>query len=277
VADKLRLLWWTLRDISRCEYGAPVVMAAAPLVAWLRRDTGLARLFAACATFVVVTTLLSPQPIGKEGDADVRYLAPAIVPCIVLTVLTLVAVAGRRPWWAAAPTLLLVATNFLHIPWDRDAWRSTLGEYLHELREPRRTATAALADWLTTNVAAGTPVGMVPTDWLASSIVAAPHVRYGWQFDANRKAGLYSDLPDVLFLGRAPVDVLIVLGFKDTNDGVRRDLYPALAARGWNYRLDTVLDVYYDDRTRPELIWHWFHDRPYDRNGHPVYLYRRTP
>lgn len=276
VVDKLRLLGWTLRDMSRCEYGVPVVMAAAPLVAWLRRDFGLARLFVACATFVVVTTLLSPQPVGKEGDADVRYLAPVVVPCVALTVLTLVVVAGRRPWWAAAPTLLLIATNVLQVPWDRDAWRSTLGEYLHELREPRRTATAALADWLTTNAAAGTPVGMIPTDWLASSIVAAPHVRYGWQFYADGP-GVIHGLPEVMYVGSAPVDVLVVMGISDNNDEVRRELLPALARQGWSYRLDAVLDVYFDDRTRPELIWHWFRDRPYDRSKHPVYLYRRTP
>lgn len=277
VADKLKLLWWSLRDMNRCEYGALVVLAAAPLVAGLRRDAGLARLFVACATFVVVTTLLSPQPVHKEDDADVRYLAPIVEPCIALTVLTFAAVAGRRPWWAAAPVVLLATTNFLHVPWDHDAWRSTLGEYLHELREPRRTATAELADWLATNVAAGTPVGMIPTDWLASSIVAAPHVHYGWQFDADRKTGPYADLPDVLFIGRAPVDVLIVMGFKDTEGKVRRELLPTLAQQGWNYQLDAVLDVYFDDRTRPELIWHWFRDRPYDKSVHPVYLYRRTP
>jgi len=276
-ADKLRLLWWSLRDMNRCEYGALVVMAAAPLVAWLRRDSRLTRLFVACATFFVATTLLSPQPVLKEDDADVRYLAPIVVPCIALTVLTFVGVAGRQPWWAAAPTVLLLATNFLHLPWDHNAWRSTLGEYLHELREPRRTATAALAEWLQANVAAETPVAMVPTDWLASLIVAAPQVRYGWQLDADRKAGPYVDLPDVLFIDRAPVDVLIVLGFNDTEAKVRRELLPKLARQGCTYRLDAVLDVYFDDRTRPELIWHWFRDRPYDKSVHPIYLYRRMP
>lgn len=277
VVDKLKLLWWSLRDLNRCECGALIIMASAPLVAWLRRDAGLARLFVACATFVVVTTLLSPQPVFAEGDADVRYLAPIVVPCVVLTVLTFTAMAGRRPWLAAAPTVLLVATNFLHVPWDHQAWRSTLGEYLHELREPRRTATAVVVDWLQTNAPGAATAAVIPTDWLAPLIVAAPQIRYGWQFQPDRKSGPYADLPDAMFVGRAPVDVLFVMDLNETNAEFRREMMPRLAEQGWNYRLDTLLDVDFDDHTRPELIWHWFRDRPYDKNVRPIFVYRRTP
>jgi len=276
--DRARLLWQTVRDMNRCEYGAATVMVLAPLVALLRRNLDLFRLFTACGLFVVVTVLLSPQPVAEKGDADVRYLAPLVVPCLALTVLTLMTLAGRYRLVVVPVVVALTASNVLHVPWDSEAWRSTPAEYLHELTHPRRTTTAVLAEWLRTEVPTGASVAMIPTDWTAPSIVAVPRLRYGWQFDPGTNVGPYAELPEVMFAGLAPVDVLVVFGLNDTAEKVREGLLPALAAeRGLRYELAATLDVYYDDRTRPELIWHWFRDQPYDKSKHSVYVYRRAP
>jgi hypothetical protein len=273
--DKLTLLWRTIRDVNRCEMGVLAIMAAAPLVALLRRDGGLIRLFVACAIYLVVTTLLSPQPVGLDGDADVRYLAPLIVPCVALTVLTLTTAAGSYRVWVAPLIAAIVLSNVLHRPLDREAWRSTLWEYAYELRFPRRTATETTAQWLTANVAKDAWVTVIPTDWLAPLIVAAPHVRYGWQFDAKQQTGPYADLRDPMFVGVAPVEALVVSGLGDTAEQVERDLLPPIwAERGWKYERVAVLDSYFDDRTRPELIWHWFRDRSYDKSKRGIYVYR---
>ena len=101
-----------------------------------------------------------------------------------------------------------------------------------------------------------------------------PQYRYGWQLYAAQRAGPYADLPAVLFNPLVPVDVLVVFGLNDTILNFRRGPLPALAGLGWNYEPVKQLDVYFDDRTRPELIWHWFRDRPYDKSIHQIYIYR---
>jgi hypothetical protein len=274
--DKVTLLRRSIRDMNRCEYGVLCIMASAPLVALVRRQSGLARLFAACSALLFVTVLLSPQQFVEVGDADVRYLAPLVVPCIALTVLTLTTAAGRKHAWVAPLIAIIVSSNVLHQPWDRTVWQSTIAEYVHELRFPRRPASELTAAWLTANVSPDRWAAIIPTDWLSPLIVAAPHLRYGWQFDARQKFER-TDLPDEMFAGLAPVDVLVVGGLVDTAKKVREEVLPALAAQGWNYKPAATLDVFFDDRTRPELIWHWFRDRPYDRPKHGIYIYRLTP
>ena len=61
--DKLTLIYQSIRDNNRCEYGAVTVMIFAPLAAWLRRDGGILRLGIACVTVFLVTAFLDPQAI----------------------------------------------------------------------------------------------------------------------------------------------------------------------------------------------------------------------
>jgi hypothetical protein len=100
--DKLKLLWFSLRDMNNCEFGAGIILLLAPLVAWRRRDTTLLRLFVACVVYLLATTLCSPQPMKNADAADVRYLAPLLIPCLYLTIRTIDAALGSRAWLAGA-------------------------------------------------------------------------------------------------------------------------------------------------------------------------------
>ena len=278
--DKLKLLWWSVRDLNYAEYGIGLLLAAAlPIGVFQarRRDNPLIlRLWVASALFLFFTTLLSPQPIDRTHEADIRYFMPLIVPCVSLSVLTLLTLVGGRAAWAAPFVALIVFTNIAHVPWDRGRWQSTLGEYLHELREPRRPASQVISEWLKANVPARKTVALMPTDWIAPPIVHAPHVFYAWQLDKPRRAEDYIGLDERLFLYKQPVDLIVLHGFGNLREVFEEQVLPRMAEHGMRYEPAVVLDAYYDDRTRPELIWHWFREQPYDREKQAVYVYRRV-
>lgn len=278
--DKLKLLWWSVRDLNRCEYGALALLALAPLVGWRQshRDGNalVLRLFVGSVVFLVLTTLLSPQPVDRTSEADVRYLMPLIVPGTALTILVLLALVRGRVWMAAPIAGVLIFSNVLHIPWKPSEWRSSLVEYVAELRSPRSPSSRVVSDWLKQNVPPGRSVALLPTDWIAPLIIHAPHAFYAWQLDRPKRADDYAGLDERLFLYHTPVDVIVLYGFGNLREVFERDVLPRLQNAGQPYQRWTTLDTYYDDRTRPELIWHWFHEQAYDREKHAVYVYRRS-
>lgn len=280
--DKMKLLGLTFRDINACEYGVGLIMLVAPLVAAWRRRPELSRLFLAGATFIVATTAVSPQPAKGAFDADIRYLAPIVPLCAVLTVLTATTAAGRTAWAAAIVVGAACCSNVLHVPWSRGHWHSTLADWLGELQHPRSVANEELANWLRANAREGETVWIAPNEWCAPQIVAAPHVRYAWQLkDPPRPEG-YASLPKwhffPEFIGerREAADLIIVFGYGNLLERVETELLPALATQSAFYREVAVIDRFFDDRTRPELHWHWFADRPYDKTKHAVYIFRRV-
>ena len=280
--ERAKLFYWSLRDLNACEYGVGLVMAAAPLVAWWRRSPTLIRLFLAGLVYVGVTTLVSPQPVARALEADIRYLAPLIPLCVALTVLTIDRMLGGRLWLAGPLVALCVGSNILHLPWDRLAWRSTIAEFAHELRKPRVVAGRVVADWLKAHAQPGATAWVTPGEWVAEPMVEAPQVVYGWQLehdvDDPRRAAEYAALPTIHFAGQVPVDYIVAYGFGNLPttaiDHVREVVIPAMAERGFRYEQAASLDVYFDDRTRPELFWHWFRDQPYDRNERNIVIFQ---
>ncbi|MBA4020350.1 MAG: hypothetical protein C0483_24580 [Pirellula sp.] len=294
--DKAKLLWWSLRDLNGCEYGVGIVLAAAPLVFLWRKSWGPLRLWLACFVYIVATTLLSPQPVDRTLEADVRYLAPLIPALIALTVLAVERACGGRMLLAAPITALCVFTNMAHKPWDpfewperitkrfSDAawvshpWRSTIGDFVHELYHPRRTAGAALSQWLKENARPGDTAWLTPSDWMAPQIIETPELIYGWQLERPAREADFAALPRIHFAGEVPVDWIVVFGFGNVDTlrlrHVKENVLPRLAARGFHYDQAAHLSEYFDDRTRPELFWHWFRDEPYDKTNRGITIFR---
>lgn len=273
-SDKAKLIVWSLRDMNSCEFGVGIIMLLAPLVAWRRRDTTLLRLFAACIVYVCVTTICSPQPVTITALADVRYLAPLLIPCLYLTIRTIdVALAGR-PWLVVPAVALALGTNVLNRPDDPSLWRSTTAEFVHELRHPRTVATRIVADWLKANVKEGETVWFEPNEYAGSQIVEAPHVQYAWEIDWPPHMEQFMHLPRIHIRFEVPVEYLVVLGLNDTLERVKTKVIPGMAERQCIYEQIATIDTYYDDRTRPELHWHWFRDQTYDKTKHSIIIYR---
>lgn len=277
-ADKWKLFVWSFRDMNICEFGVGVIILCAPLVAYRRGDQNMLRLFAACLTYIIATTLLSPQPMAYAIDADIRYLAPLVIPCLYLTVRTIdLALAGRAQF-VVPVVLFALATNILNLPFAHHRWRSTIGDFVQELHSPRLVAGKIVSDWLKKNVPPGTPVWIEPTEYTAEQIVETPHVLYAWQLDRamlpQRHARQFAALPRANFAAEVPVEYIIAFGLGDTIQNVFTYVVPHMADRGYHYDHIDRLDTFFDDRTRAELHWHWFRNQPYDKTKESISVFR---
>lgn len=273
-SDKVKLLFFTLRDLNSCEFGVGAIIACAPLVAWWRKDTTLLRLFAACGVYVFTTTICSPQPMKITKVADVRYLAPLLIPCLYLTIRTIDTALQSRGWLVVPITALAMGTNVLNRPDAPSLWRSTTAEFVHELRHPRQVATRIVAEWLKANVKEGETVWLEPNEYAGSQIVEAPHVQYAWEIDWPPHMEQFMHLPRIHIRFEVPVDYLVVFGLNDTLERVKTKVIPGMAERQCIYEQIAEIDTHYDDHTRPELHWHWFRDQPYDKTKHSILVYR---
>lgn len=275
LGDRLRLLKLMFLGLNDNEFGVGLLLLVAPLIGFGKRGAAPLRMFTAIATFVVVTTLLSPQPAKSAIEPDVRYLAPLILPGVALSVLVVRRLTMHRTWPAVVVVAVAAGSNVLHVPGNAAAWRSTIGEFAAELLRPRSVAGEAVGEWLRANVRADETVWLVPNEWCAPQIIQAPHVRYAWQLDSPKRATDYRDLPPLHFFPLEPVDVIVVYGFENVLAQVRDTVLPALRSVGYRYEQVAVIDRFYDDRTRPEFHWHWFRDRAYDKTTEAVYVFRR--
>jgi len=273
LADRATLLWWNLRDLSRCEFGAGLLILAAPLLCWAVKDAWLVRAFVALLVYVVATTLLSPQPMSGPRSAyvaDVRYLVPLIPLCIALGVLCVNALRKRVGVVAVPLALVAFGTNLFQFgPHMGDPVRSTVIEYVGELAWPRTTAYGAAAAWINQNVAEGESIWVLPEHAISPLMFHAPKAVYAWQLRWPPDEQ-FRGLPEIHFMGRVPPDYVIAFG------PVFRPL-EAMLSVGGRYVPVATLDVYWRDDTRPELFWHAF--RPvtrFDRATEGIYIFRRV-
>jgi len=279
VNDKLKLLWFSLRDMNNCEFGVGIILLLAPVVAWRRRDTTLLRLFVACVVYLLATTLCSPQPMKSADVADVRYLAPLLIACLYLTIRTLDTALGSRAWLVVPAVALALGTNVLNRPDDSGMWRSTIYEFVYELRHPRRVAGRMVADWLNANVEPGKMVWIEPSEYSAPQLIEAPHIFYSWEIYDLRDPNKFIEIEEFTrhLRGRIPVDYIVAYGLNDTLKNVKEKVLPEMATKengNQIYEPAATFDVFYDDRTRPELHWHWFRDGTYDKTTRSIVIYR---
>lgn len=273
-SDKVKLLFLSLRDMNSCEFGVGMIIACAPIVARWRKDTTLMRLFVACGVYVFTTTICSPQPMTITKVADVRYLAPLLIPCLYLTIRTIDTALQGRGWLVVPITALAMGTNVLNRPDDPSLWRSTTVEFVHELRHPRTVATRVVADWLKANVKEGETVWLEPNEYAGSQIIEAPHVQYAWELGFPPHLEQFMHLPRIHIQFEVPVEYLVVFGLNDTLERVKTKVIPGMAERQCVYEPIETIDIHFDDHTRPELHWHWFRDEPYDKTKHSIQIYR---
>jgi hypothetical protein len=277
LADKLTLLWWNLRDLSRCEFGVGLLLSAAPLLYWASRDSWLLRGFTALLVYVAAVTILSPEPVsGPQSPlvADVRYLVPVIPLCIALGVLCVTALTKRVAAAAVPLALAAFGTNVLQVgPHLGDPVRSTVAQFVGELARPRTAAYGAAVAWVNANVAEGESIWVLPEYAISPLMFHAPKAVYAWQLSWP-PAEQFRGLPEIHFRGRVPPDYIIAFG--PVVELVRRSL--ATSEMVGHYEQVATLHVPWrdgpaGDGTRPELFWHEFRA---GINAKGVHIFRRA-
>ncbi|MBL8826840.1 MAG: hypothetical protein JNM18_07615 [Planctomycetaceae bacterium] len=292
--DLLILAYWNLRDLHACECVNLLLLVGSPLMWLVTRDRWLLRLPLAIGVYALITAILSPQPVASTRVADVRYLAPLILASIALTARWCYWLILYAHWKALPLIALAVWTNALFLlgswfiapPGNLQEWATEVGrsfrctpfEFIREIAVPRATASRQVSDWITSHVADGKSVWVVPGEETYPHMAQAPHALYAWQLDlpANgQPAEQFRELPPIHFFGREPVDYMIVYG-PFASDPKFVTFLDTLQNAGHGYRRTATLDVFWDDAIRPELFWRRFRDlRDFDRAVQAVYVYER--
>jgi len=267
LSERLRLCGWFLRDMNLCSF-FPVL--ALPLLGWVlveRREghwqvhRSALFLLLLAAVQVLITGFLSPQPLrpGEIEHADVRYVANLLPICAVLLGFV---VARLWRWWPPAAVLvlfLLIGTNLLTLTRPR----SFLAKYLGELARGYRTNIAQVMDLMQ---------ALVEPDALV--LVEPPHQRSPLIFylgDRYRFCGILAandqhilprhrhTLPEYVYSGDVVPDWIVMFG--ERHRSVRQDISNNLARRGVVFE-EYRTQIYYQDISRPELLWHRFRSWP---------------
>jgi hypothetical protein len=277
LAERARLVWWTLRDINTCEFGVGALVVAAPLLWFRERSSWLLRAPLALLVYVVVASAVSPQPVREAEAADVRYVCPVILLCIATGVLAL-AVVWRWRWWVAVPLALVAfASNLLNVAWLTTVApqppRSTLAARIHELLDPPPEPFSAAAGWINQHIPAGTSVWVLPHFMAYPLVFHAPHPLYAWQLRWPPEEQ-FQGMPLIHFQGMLPPDYIIVFGPM----GLAQLKQAPMRYKGRvHYEREATIDCYWFPGYRPEVYGRHFRPRTnYDRQVEVIQVLRRT-
>jgi len=88
------------------------------------------------------------------------------------------------------------------------------------------------------------------------------------------RTGQFAALPPVHFVDLIPPDYIIVFG--PFRVRIEQEL-EKINNLEMIYKIDTVINVYWDEKIRPEIFWHSFLPiENFDRDLKAVYVYRRV-
>jgi len=266
--DRLTLFGWYLRDLNRATFFPVLAVPLLPLL-WLPvtranerpRDQGAdpnpALFFlTVIVAQVMLTCAVSDEPVRpphKFQDASLRY----IVNILPLTCILLGMICARvRQWsaWAAVPMLgILVFTNFFTL----ERPRSFFADYLRELSRGYKTSTSVVVEVLKQATREDDLVLVEPPyqrdplifylgDRLRFCSVLSPD-------DTHLLPRHRERLPAYIYSGEVVPDWMVMFGRRR----VRHDISRYLEEKGAQFDRAT-LPVHWQDRSRPELIWHLF-------------------
>jgi hypothetical protein len=272
IDDKLTLLYRNLRDLNRCEFGILPLIVLTPLFYFRKRQDWLLRAPLAFLIFIMVTTVVSPQPVAFSETADIRYVAPVIPLCMAIAVLALRLVPPAHPTVAVPLGLLVFGTNLLNLdPLFRGALRSTPAEYIAELYLPPSDPYTVTATWIHEHVKPGESICVLPGHMAFSLMFSAPEPIYAWQFDpANERR--FRRFGPIHFWGKQAPDYFI--GFGPHAKTVRK-LFPGDGPIF--YEPAATLDILWKDLYRPELFWRKFRSvTDFDKSEEAIYVFRKV-
>lgn len=185
--DRLYLLWWNWRDMIGCDFVVVPLLGICPLLYLLRRSNWLLRAPVALFVFIGMIALAVPTSLAQAHNAEVRYLAPALVPCIAIGVVAVWGLARVKPslrWLMlgiAAASILIQPTPGGASP----VLGSTALLYYHELMVPQVESYTPVIDWINANVPAGASIYVQPGYKTYPLMFRAGKAIYAWQLDGD--------------------------------------------------------------------------------------------
>ena len=152
----LTLFWWNLRDLVACDFVVLPLLVLCPLLYFKRKSPWLLRAPLSLMIFLGAIAFFTAHPVGGEGNAEVRYLAPLLPLCIGIGIL---AVWAMQPLsgWVRAILLVVAGFSMFLAPGSSAATpvvKSSAVNYFAELWQPASEPYSPLAQWITTHVPA---------------------------------------------------------------------------------------------------------------------------
>ncbi len=276
VSDRIHLFWWNWRDMIGCDFVILPLLAACPLLYLKNRNPWQLCAPVALFVYIGVIALAVPTSLAQAHNAEVRYLAPALVLCIGVGI---VAVAGLQLLEPPIQKLILgIAIASILIEPAPGSTSPVLGStallYYHELVVPQVESYTAVIDWINTHVPPGSSIYVQPGYKAYPLMFRAGKAVYAWQLSDPPRDD-FRGLPDIHFYGRIAPDYMIRFGSNDESGDFPKAI-DLLAARQIHYTLIDTIPLNWKDLFRPERIWRSFVTVP-PGAGEEIYIYRKSP
>jgi 4-amino-4-deoxy-L-arabinose transferase-like glycosyltransferase len=271
--DRFILLGWTLRDTDRCEYACTLLIMLAISFAISKRSQPIARALTALVVGILVTDIASPQVPRLFGMADMRWFSWLIPLYIAISVLTLRALVGRYWWLALTVAPFAFWTNLLNVSgYTFHTPRVTIVKFIGEIVRPVPDPYSNAIEWINKNVQLGQSIAALPSYYTYPLMFHAPQALYAWQLNpGQRGTAQFKDLPAIHFIGEGLPDYIITFG--PIVDELIREFHPP---PGVVYDTAAILDVFWKDLFRPELMWRTFEPVTVNKDkGEAVYIFRK--
>lgn len=235
------------------------------------------------SVYIVVLALLSPQPPVIPPIADTRYLLPAVPFLAGLSGVFLALVWQRSRSVAGVLFALFLSCNVFGLsPWNPD-FRWLLPAYVGELSRPYPTPGSEVSQWLRLHARQDDVVFGYPEHMnLPPMFYVGDKIRFGCLL--SRRTHL--PLATVRRL-RAPLlreehfpDWFIAFSFspyvKTSLRYFQRPHRSGARMMRFPYHRVATLNLYWDQRQRPELPLHWFSPaKGFDPQLHAIYIFGR--
>ena len=288
IIRRLKLIWWNLRELNGL--GAlpwMVVVWFAYLV--FHRRSRLQHLPKLCAWAILglgnalSIALLSPQPTEIETIADVRFLIVSVPFLVVFAGSILVSIHRFNPFLAVGLLGIHLACNVFSLTPDNRSFRFLLPAFIKEINSPYPTANGGAVEFLETNTLHDDIVYAYP-DYFNYPLMfyVGDHCRFGCLL--NRRTSLPQQTLEtlgapLLIEENFPDWVLSFGTYKTVNTIIELFSRPHEESGKtvkYHYELFQVLDVYWDETQRPELMWHSFGPKiDFNRRRDAVYVFKR--
>lgn len=274
--SKCLLFYAQWRDVNRCEFLCLPLLPVTLALGLAQRRPLLVRGCVAIAVYLTMLTLVSPQAMTPELNADVRYLTPVIPLAVALETATICLLFKGRALLQFGAAVLLFGTNFFNGGmFFRDGARSTLGSYLEELRHPPADPYTPAAAWIDAHVPDGGSVWVMPNTTAYPLMVRAPRALYAWQFAYPPRPG-YASLPSIHFLGEVPPDYLVAFGPYLPAMTQSIQYMNQMNGTAVGYGQVAVINVFWNELYRPELFLHGFESVTGFTPGEAIHIFKRT-
>jgi hypothetical protein len=254
--DRLQVLWSCLRDLNTAEFAPSMLLILGACFPLFQKhmDPKLRRIPVGILVAITVTAVFSPQP-GTAEVADVRYyswLIPISLFGCSLVIDSLPLSTGPAlalAFLAFHTTIFNVATanalTALPVP-----LRSTLLQYIRELRNPPVMAYTQVSEWMTERLEPASKIAVFDSYHTYPLMFAAPQHTYMWQiqshperFQGIKPYHVYGTIAPDYVVAFGPALLFVINEFKKL---------------GLELKELARFPVYFATRSRPEIFWHHF-------------------